>query len=141
MTRGKLVLGSAAALTAAAALLFGGVLRGPASAQTTATPVGIAPDSLTTGFSPGGTVQLAERLQASVRAAPLDVQSLDLLGLAYQQRARETGDPAYYTKSEGVLRRALALQPNDLLATSGLGSLALSRHRFRDALVLGRRAH
>ena len=34
-----------------------------------------------------------------------------------------------------------ALAPRDLLATSGLGSLALSRHRFREALVLGRRAH
>src|SRR5205814_1217695 len=30
--------------------------------------------------------------------------------------------------------------PRDLVATSGLGSLALSRHRFREALVLGRRA-
>src|SRR5439155_17418 len=37
-------------------------------------------------------------------------------------------------------RRALAPSPNDLLATSGLGSLALSRHRFREALALGRRA-
>src|SRR5207247_1348518 len=79
-------------------------------------------------------------LQTAVRTAPQDVKSLDLLGLAYQQRARETGDPAYYTKSDGVLRRALRFQPDDLLATSGLGSLALSRHRFRDALALGRRA-
>jgi tetratricopeptide (TPR) repeat protein len=71
---------------------------------------------------------------------PRDVHALDLLGLAYQQRARETGDPVYYTKSEGVLRRARRLAPDDLYATSGLGSLALSRHRFRDALALGRRA-
>src|SRR5213079_1229395 len=69
-----------------------------------------------------------------------DAHADALLGLAYQQRARETGDPSYYTRSEGVLRRALALAPNDLLATSGLGSLALSRHRFREALSLGRRA-
>ena len=140
MTRGRIALGSAAALIAAAALLFGGVLRGPASAQPTAAPAGIAPESLTTGFSPGGTAQLVERLQASVRAMPQDVQSLDLLGLAYQQRARETADPVYYTKSAGLLRRALVLRPKDLLATSGLGSLALSRHRFREALALGRRA-
>src|SRR5439155_6046586 len=63
-----------------------------------------------------------------------------LLGLAYQQRARETGDPGYYTRSDGILSRALALAPNDFLATSALGSLALSRHRFRDALALGLRA-
>jgi tetratricopeptide (TPR) repeat protein len=71
---------------------------------------------------------------------PGDVRALDLLGLAYQQRARETGDPAWYAKSDGVLRRALRLAPDDLLATGGLGSLALSRHRFADALALGRRA-
>src|SRR5207253_8486256 len=70
-----------------------------------------------------------------------NVSSLDSLGLAYQQRARETGDPTYYTKSDEALHRALALAPSDLLATSGLGSLALSRHRFRQALVLGRCAH
>ena len=69
-----------------------------------------------------------------------DVQSLALLGLAYQQRARETGDPAYYIKSEGVLQEALALEPDDLLATSGLGSLALARHDFAGALRLGERA-
>jgi tetratricopeptide (TPR) repeat protein len=39
-----------------------------------------------------------------------------------------------------VLRRALALAPKNLLATSGLGSLALSRHRFAEGLALGRRA-
>jgi tetratricopeptide (TPR) repeat protein len=68
------------------------------------------------------------------------VRGLDLLGLAYQQRARETGDPSYYTKSEGVLRLALRLAPRDLDATSGLASLELSRHRFARALALGRRA-
>ena len=76
-----------------------------------------------------------------LRANPYDVTALDKLGLAYQQRARETGDPTYYTKSGEALRRALRLAPRDLIATSGLGSLALSRHRFRDALALGRRAH
>ena len=39
-----------------------------------------------------------------------------------------------------MLRRALALDSKDYLAVSGLGSLALSRHRFREALVLGRQA-
>jgi tetratricopeptide (TPR) repeat protein len=72
---------------------------------------------------------------------PDDVAALDKLGLAYQQSARETGDPTYYTKSGEALRRALRLAPRDLIATSGLGSLALSRHRFREALALGRRAH
>ena len=49
---------------------------------------------------------------AASAASPKDAQrATTLLGLAYQQRARETGDPTYYPKSEGVLRRALALAP------------------------------
>jgi tetratricopeptide (TPR) repeat protein len=79
-------------------------------------------------------------LQTELRARPGNVRGLDLLGLAYQQRARETGDPSYYVKSDGVLRRALSIAPDDLDATSGLASLALSRHRFGLALRLGRRA-
>jgi tetratricopeptide (TPR) repeat protein len=61
-------------------------------------------------------------------------------GLAYQQRARETGDAAYLTKSEEALRRALALDSREPTATEGLASLALSRHDFRQALRLARRA-
>src|SRR5262249_27767179 len=54
---------------------------------------------------------------------------------------RETGDPTYYTKSDGSLHRALALDSKDPFAYSGLGSLALSRHRFREALRLGQEAY
>jgi tetratricopeptide (TPR) repeat protein len=96
--------------------------------------------SLANGFAPGDTAVVVAQLQDRVRREPGDVQGLNELGLAYQQRARETGDPTYYTKSDEVLRHALRLAPRDLLATSGLGSLALSRHRFREALALGRRA-
>jgi tetratricopeptide (TPR) repeat protein len=134
---------AAAAVLTAAALLLGGVFRKPSAAASSAppsTPMRAADESLQTSFSAGNTIGLIDRLQSALRVAPHDASSLDRLGLAYQQRARETGDAVYYTKSEGVLERALALHPNDLLATSGLGSLALSRHRFHEALVLGRHA-
>ena len=143
MTRRRLGAAAAVAALTAATLLLGGVLRKPAAAagsSPASTPPRAADESLQTGFSSGDTARLIERLQSALRTTPQDASSLDLLGLAYQQRARETGDAVYYTKSEGVLERALALRPNDLLATSGLGSLALSRHRFREALVLGHRA-
>jgi tetratricopeptide (TPR) repeat protein len=144
VTRRRLAAAGVAAVLTAGALLLGGVLRKPAAAAGSA-PASMptraaASESLQTGFSAVDTAGLIERLQFALRAAPQNALSLDLLGLAYQQRARETGDAVYYTKSEGVLERALALDPHDLLATSGLGSLALSRHRFRKALVLGRRA-
>jgi tetratricopeptide (TPR) repeat protein len=142
VTRRRLGVAAGAVILAAAMLLLGGVLRRPSAAGTaTLSPSPSASGvSLESGFSAGKTEELIEGLQATLRSSPNDVHSLDLIGLAYQQRARETGDPIYYTKSEGILRRALAFEPRDLLATSSLGSLALSRHRFRQALVLGRRA-
>lgn len=133
----------AVAVVAATIALLGGTLRGShaggARAALQATRSGdVAGQS---GFAVGDTTALVADLQAQLRANPRDAHGYALLGLAYQQRARETGDPTYYTKSDGALHRALALAPGDLLATGGLGSLALSRHRFRDALRLGRRAH
>jgi tetratricopeptide (TPR) repeat protein len=135
--RQRLILVAAAAVLTAIALTLGGVLHDSSSASRAAA----APVSAGVQAEPGDTPALVARLQATLRANPNDVPSLDSLGLAYQQRARETGDPTYYTKSDEALHRALALSPRDLLATSGLGSLALSRHRFGEALVLGRRAH
>jgi tetratricopeptide (TPR) repeat protein len=134
--------GTVAAI-AATVLLFGGVLRESSSATAPSASPATAPahaDRLRADFASGDTAGLVRSLQETLRANAGDVRSYDLLGLAYQQRARETGDPSYYSKSAGVLRRALRLAPNDFLATSGLGSLALSRHRFREALALGRRA-
>jgi tetratricopeptide (TPR) repeat protein len=137
--RQRLILGAAAAGLTAAALTLGGVMHDSSSASPTAAP---QPPPVSAGqTSPADTPALVARLQATLHLNPNDVKSLDSLGLAYQQRARETGDPTYYTKSDEALHRGLALAPRDLLATSGLGSLALSRHRFGEALVLGRRAH
>ena len=127
----RLLIGGAAAGLTATALFLGGALRGSPSASSA--PVARPPAADSTA------AQIA-KLQAELRGSSDDVNGLDALGLAYQQRARETGDPTYYTKSDEVLSRALRLAPRDLVATSGLGSLALSRHRFREALALGRRA-
>lgn len=132
MAAKRLILGGLAAGLTAAALLLGGVLT-DGSAQEAGT-VRVA-----SGIGESG-ASLLPQLQQQVRSNPTDVVGLGLLGLAYQQRARETGDPSYYTKSEGVLRQALRYSPDDLVATGGLGTLALSRHRFREALALGRRA-
>jgi tetratricopeptide (TPR) repeat protein len=85
--------------------------------------------------SPGGEALAAARASTQ----PRDARGLTLLGLEFQQRARETGDASYYPRSERALKRALRLAPNEPLAVTALGSLALSRHRFREALTLGRR--
>ena len=132
MAAKRLILGGLAAGATAAALLLGGVLTDGSAQEAARVPVA-------SGIAATGSA-LIPQLQEQVRANPTGVVGLGLLGLAYQQRARETGDPSYYTKSEGVLRRALRYSPDDLVATGGLGALGLSRHRFREALTLGRRA-
>src|SRR5918911_2095730 len=139
MTRTRLAFALAAAALAAAVLLLGGLFRDSRGAAPGAPPE-VAAGALENEVGGGDTASLVRSLQATLRRNPKDVHAYGLLGLAYQQRARETGDPTYYTKSDGVLRRALSFAPRDLLATTGLGSLALSRHKFGEALALGRRA-
>jgi tetratricopeptide (TPR) repeat protein len=143
MTRKRIGLIAALVVLLALGGALGGVLSDSSSsgrATEAAPPDGHVADQALAGFSIGDTEGLVLQLQNAVRENPRDAKSLALLGLAYQQRARETGDPSYYTKSDGILREALQIAPGDLLATSGLGSLALARHQFRNALELGEKA-
>jgi tetratricopeptide (TPR) repeat protein len=87
----------------------------------------------------GGAGQVAE-LQAQARLRPHDADAQADLGIAYLQRARETNDPSYYSKADAVLGRALQLQPSNVDAILGQGSVALSRHLFSKALALGEQA-
>jgi tetratricopeptide (TPR) repeat protein len=134
----RLLVAGAAVVLTTAALLLGGLRA--TSAAPAASGRNAQAGQLAAGFAAGNTTALVLRLQDGLRKQPSNLHGLDLLGLAYQQRARETGDPSYYGKAEGVLRRALRFAPHDLQATSGLASLALSRHRFALGLQLGRAA-
>lgn len=136
----KIALG---VVVAALGGLLGGVLAdssGPAPSPASVARPDAAAAQILSGFSPGDTESYVLSLEAKVAANPKDGQSLTLLGLAYQQRARETGDPSFYPLSERALRRARAAKGDDLLATTGLASLAASRHRFRDSLELAKKA-
>ena len=139
--RSRLIVLVTVAALAAAVTLLGGAFRGSHSpAAQAASPAGAARALTDAGLAVGDTAALVSQLQDRLRADPRDALGYALLGLAYQQRARETGDPTYYPRSERALRRALRLAPADAVSIGGLGSLALSRHRFREALGLGRRA-
>ena len=139
--RTRILISVAVLLVAAAGALFGGLFRQSSPAASAALAGAQSAEDFKAGFSlNASTASLVADLQSRLLAQPKDEHSYVLLGLAYQQRARETGDPSYYPKSEGVLRRALSLDSKDYLAVSGLGSLALSRHRFRKALGLGNEA-
>ena len=89
---------------------------------------------------PQDTESLIAGLQAAVKADPADASGYALLGEAYYQRARETGDPAYYSRAEGSFNAALNRDPNELTATLGKGTLALARHDFQAGLDLAQRA-
>jgi tetratricopeptide (TPR) repeat protein len=79
-------------------------------------------------------------LQERLTKNPNDSQGHEFLGVAYLQKARETGDPGYYARAEGLLGRALELEPGNFGAMTALGAVALSRHQFREALEWGARA-
>src|SRR3954471_19738133 len=81
-----------------------------------------------------------EQLQAAVRADPSDAGSYALLGDGYYQRARETGDPAYYTRADASFAAALSRDAANVTAVAGQATLALARHDFSGGLRLARRA-
>jgi tetratricopeptide (TPR) repeat protein len=112
-----------------------------AGARASAAP-DLSDDYLSSALDRAGTStdRLIESLQERLKTTPDHWQSYSQLGVAYLQKARETGDPAYYQKAEGVLRRALALEPGDYVATAAMGALDLARHQFGSALEWGERA-
>jgi tetratricopeptide (TPR) repeat protein len=84
-----------------------------------------------------------QNLQERVKKAPGDYAAYDGLGSAFFQKARETGDIAYYDLAEQTLKKALALAPQDFRAADPLVHIALvymGEHRFADALASSQKA-
>jgi tetratricopeptide (TPR) repeat protein len=79
-------------------------------------------------------------LQARSAENPGDTGALTQLGFAYLQKSRETGDPALYSKADGVFQQARTIAPGDPTIVTGLGAVALARHDFGVALVLAQEA-
>jgi tetratricopeptide (TPR) repeat protein len=147
LRRGKVVLGIVAAGVAAVVFLLGGVLsRSPvvdplADARARAGSADRASLSrLLAGFAAGDTAGLVRRLEHRVANEPGDGDALAVLGLAYQQRARETGTPTFYGLSARAFRRAAAAEGPMPVIAVGRASLANTRHRFADGLRLARHA-
>jgi tetratricopeptide (TPR) repeat protein len=138
----QILFARAAAAVTAGALLLGGV-RGSEPAETVAR-VSAVPEGtlaqLLDGLAAGDTGGYVRRLERRVAAAPADAQGRILLGLAYQQRARETGDPDFFMRSERMLLQARTLAPREPVVLTGLAALASTRHRFETAIGLSRKA-
>jgi tetratricopeptide (TPR) repeat protein len=80
------------------------------------------------------------KLQEKLKSEPDKPDLNASLGQAYLQKARETGDPSYYTKSEKLFDHALSSNPNHTEALIGKASLAMSRHQFAVARDIAVRA-
>ena len=148
MGRRRLVIWAFTAGTASLVLLFGGVLSRRPHANplaVLAANAGVSPEQaeigrLFVGFSSGNTAGVVHRLERRVARLPHDGDALAVLALAYQQRARETGDPVYYRLSDAALHRASAAGGPLPLIVQGEAALANTRHRFGDGLRLARRS-
>src|ERR1700689_3614491 len=84
-----------------------------------------------------------QTLQDRLKEALVDYSAYDGLGSAFLQKARETGDIAYYDLAEQTLKKALDLAPQDFRAADPLLHMALvymGEHRFSDALSYAQKA-
>jgi tetratricopeptide (TPR) repeat protein len=127
----------AAFLGAAAVVLGGGDAR-TSSGSALADP---GPDlpRLVEELAGSSSSSVVRRLEARIEQSA-DARSLALLGLGYQQLARETGDASWLGRSGEALRRAREKQRDDLLVLAASAQLAVTQHRFREGVRMARRA-
>ena len=81
--------------------------------------------------------------QWKVSQDPDDFFNYDRLGVAYIQKARETGDIAYYNLADKALEKSLDLEsthPEAAPATKHLATVYYAEHRFGEALALAQKA-
>ncbi len=121
-----------------------------ASAQTTATAstAGVADMPARPQVKDGSdTDKLIGSLQVQIKQSPEDFARYDRLGTAYLQKARETGDLAYYELAEQTLSHSLDLASRESgkspKAVDPLVHMALvymGEHRFSEALASAQKA-
>jgi predicted Zn-dependent protease len=80
-------------------------------------------------------------LEKRVQDAPTDVRALQALGAAYVRRATQVADPSVYDLAARAFDRADEVRPGLDDTNLGRGLLALARHDFGQALVLGSTVH
>src|SRR5437867_1452104 len=78
--------------------------------------------------------------QRSLQRHPYDATAHYRLGDAYIQKARETGDAAYFGRAESALQKSLALASRHSGATRLLAYVLYSVHEFANAAALATKA-
>ena len=81
--------------------------------------------------------QSIERANKIIGSKPNDYEAYNALALALSRRARETSDPAYYTKAEQALEKSFAISPGNFDGERIRVWLLLGRHEFAAALDEG----
>jgi len=85
--------------------------------------------------------QRIENFQHAVRDGIGGADGYASLGDAYLQKARESGDPAYYSRADRSFDAALRRDARNFDAVLGAGTLAGLRHDFGEQLRRGLEAH
>jgi tetratricopeptide (TPR) repeat protein len=117
------------------------------------TPVRLATTNHTAAFAPvpaslltpqpTDTSRAIQKAQQVLARNPNNAEEYAVLGAAYFQRARETGDVSDYQMAEDALNKSLEIDSSDFSAADALGTLAevcMGEHRFTDALTYAQKA-
>jgi len=97
----------------------------------------------TTGAAEAGPVGADSAIRLSrhlIQRNPVDPYAYYRLGDAYIQKARETGDVAYFNLAEDALKKSLAIAPRLSAAVRHLAFVHYSRHEFAEAAIEATRA-
>jgi tetratricopeptide (TPR) repeat protein len=101
--------------------------------------VACLPDPLAWSAAPESGRSIAQA-QYKVRRHPNNPAAYYQLGDAYVQRARESGDPAYFELAEQSLKKALGLNPEQRGARRHLAYVMALRHDFAAAAAEAEKA-
>lgn len=89
-------------------------------------------------------ISLAEQrlrmVERQLQLRPKDPAAYAEMATAYMEKARETGDGAFYGRAEAACQKALELEPDNYPALRLISWVYSGQHRFREALVAARNA-
>src|SRR6185295_20104443 len=90
------------------------------------------------------TISFAERrlrtAERQLQMRPKDPAAYAEMATAYMEKARETGDGAFYGRAEAACQKALQLAPDNYAVLRLVSWVYSGQHRFREALIAARRA-
>lgn len=78
--------------------------------------------------------------QQLLRRNPRNARAYYGMGDLFIRKARETGDPSYFSRAEEALKKSLEINPDNAGAMRHLSYVFYSRHEFEAAAVHARRA-